>query len=352
MSEICLRPGIDGYVLATELEGKSACCPDTLCHINPCDLLCQFLNVLPSGPMWDEARREGVIQITQEFTSRQTCADNTCYPRVCVTMVDHAIYSARKLWSYILMFLGPVLQESSPFTAIASLDFWLDSLGWDDCLACEGEPMLATMLSGAKTVPMTAPAGACELPRVVNSDSVPAVPSELATAVKRGVAIALARMILRPIATVDAINFVIEELGCELVPESSSDPWASLSTTSRPTPAHAGDGDQVDTGCVVEDCTVIRPLLKYSLRLSSRTLRKVKGVCDPLGGCPKATKVTPCTRCETCEHIDAFIDCDSTGLCEGGDASMRLWPGMLAALCIIRRMIPAQANVQITPITC
>jgi len=328
MSAICTKPGIDGKVLATELSGNDACCPPTICNIIPCDFICQFVNgILPSGPMWDEAKRDGVIQITEAFTLRQTCDDNICYPTVCVTLVDHAIYAARKLWSYLKMFLEPVAQEASPFTAVQSLDFWLASLGWDDCLACEGEPSIANMLAEA--------------------------PEELVLAVRRGIAIALARMTLRPIATVDAINWIIGELGCELTAEFSSDPWQSMSKDNEPTIDDARDGDQVDQGCVVADCTVLRPLLRYTIRLHSRTLRKVKlSMCD-LAGCPPAKATTPCSRCDECEFVEgSFEPSAPDGRCRGGQATARLWPGVAAAMCIVRRMIPDQANVSITQAIC
>ena len=326
MNEICVKLGIDGKVLATELSGNYACCPPTICNIDPCDFICQFVNgILPSGPMWDEAKRDGIIQVTAEFQARTAC-DDICYPTVCLTLVDHAIYSARKLWSYLKMFLEPVAQEASPFTAVQSLDFWLDSLGWNDCLACEGEPSIADMLTQA--------------------------PEELRIAVKRGIAIALARMTFRPIATVDAINWIIQELGCELTPMFSPGPWESLSKDSEPDLDAARTGDQVDEGCVVPDCNVFRPLLRYTIRLHSRTLKKVKPICDLLG-CPTGRAITPCVTCDECDLIEgSFVPCVNDGQCEDSRATGRLWPGVAAAMCIVRRMIPDQANVSITPAIC
>lgn len=331
---ICERLGIDGRTLATNLPG-GGCCPPSICDIDPCAFVCEFLNLLPSGPLWDEAKEKAVLAVKTGF-----CDEDTCVPTHCHTIVDHAVYSARKLWSFLRMFLQPVVQESSPFTAVDAMDFWLEALGWSDCTACEGEPTISSILSQC--------------------------PPELASAVRRGLVIALARLQLQPIATVDSINFVIQELGVELTPEFSVDPWASLANGVELTAGDLQPEDEIDCACVAIDCEdqgqgencVIRPRLNYSLRPHSRTLRKVAPLPCPHSAaqCPDGRQVTPCTTCE-CEFVEAYFDpcgpgagepCERGGRAGNNPPTLRLWPGAIAALCIVKAMVPDQANTNIS----
>jgi hypothetical protein len=332
MSQPCTVLGIDGPVLSASLPGDG-CCPPTICDIEPNGFACQFLNVLPSGPLWDAAKRDGLASIRAQPSP---CAVSNCPPEHCSSIVDHARYAAFKLWSYARMFLQPVAVEGSPFTAVSSLDFWLESLGWNDCSQCEGEPSITTVLSQ------------CSEP--------------LALAVKRGIATALQRLTLAPIPTVAAINFVINPLGVYLQPEISSDPWASMPNNGEPQAIDMRPGDQRDCGCVAWDCAdqgsglncVIRPLLRFSLRLHSRTLKAVKSPdCGPGKGCPPGKSQTPCNTCSECELVEGYFDPNAgevltAGLSQtSGGATTRLWPGVMAALCIVRTMLPEQANYSI-----
>ncbi len=314
---ICIRPGIDGLALATELP-RDFCCPPTICNIDPCALACGLLNILPSGPMWDEAKREGIAT-----AMAGPCDDGSCPPTHCHTMVDHTVYTANKLWGLARMFLQPVVQESSPFTALQALDFWLETLEWNDCAACGGEQSLEEIMAVA--------------------------PGELVLAVKRAIATALARMQLQPIATVQAINFIIRELGVELTPERSSDPWG-VSKDGASARDNLLEGDRIDTACESDDgdLCIIRPRLSFTLRPHSDTIRRALPLdCSENDLCPEGRSVTPCTSCE-CEFIPAFfIPCTLAQAPCPEDLNLRVWPGAYAAYCLVRAMLPAQANVSL-----
>jgi hypothetical protein len=308
----CTKPGIDGPVEVLPLPGDG-CCPPSICNIDPCAFACQFLNLLPSGPLWDDAKREGIARVTE------TPCSGICPPSHCSTLIDHAIYTANKLVSFARMFLLPVQENSSPFTAVDGLDFWLSSLGWDDCTECQGGTTIGAVLDAA--------------------------PTALTLAVKRGIAFALARAQLAPIMNLAAINFIIQELGVYLQNTASNDPWASLSGVQEPTAANLVAGDQIDCGCVAEGCAdqvggqncVIRPRLNFALRLHSRTLVAAKSAQCGASNCATYPAVTPCSTCAQCDLIAASFDMSGT----------TVWPGAMAALCILQRLLPAQANINL-----
>lgn len=214
--------GIDGKVDGWSPDWAS-CCPPDVCSFPPEAFACNFINLLPSGPLWDEAKQRGL-------GCRSWC-DTGCDDDLCGSMVSYAAFTGRRLHAMITENLWPSIRESSPYTAYDTLDEWLDRFNWRDCYM--GTCRLATL--GEQTPYEVL--GECGL-----SYCPPTFSDDLARLYKRGVAVAMHRMRMRPPRNLAAINFVLEYLHTELVPDPKYNPYnpdTRLCLVLRPTSDNA-----------------------------------------------------------------------------------------------------------------
>ena len=301
---------IDGKVTVGQLP-PDGCCPPSICNLSLSAMICDFIHQLPTGPLWDRAKRQA-----HEFY-HSVNPNRTTPPFFCNIVVAHAVYTANRLWDALMDALWPAIRESDPFTAFDTIDDWLDRFGWRDCFAgvCR-----SIELGPLTPLEVMGPCGCAEY-------CPPEFPAELVAAVKMGTLHALAILDMGLGGNLDSINAAIAPLGCILRP-------LGLEAYDRT------DGScPPDTDC---DLTVANPLA---------------GVLDPC--CPRSARPAfqLCYTCDTlpvpqrfrCDLFDgnaqqprtvlAYFDTPLT--CADGNSrpTARIWPGMLAAECIVRSIL-------------
>lgn len=331
----CIVPALDGAVIAYK-PPLSGCCPPDLCDIALCDLECSFMGYLPSGPLWDRAKIEATHH--EPITGCSDLCTETCE----TTLAKHAVYTARRLWDALMDALWPALRESSPYTAWDTREDWLRRLGWIDCFgtSCR-DPALGDLtpleVLGVKRCEVWSPAkqmagdgfteGAQYCP--------PTYPQPLIDAVMRGTILALSRLRLGIVPNVESINFIIKDLGAELLalpPDPDTSP-----------PCYVVEPCKQMSGS--DPCERRRINVKFKICPTGSTIliaRKPE--------CPKVTPMSPPAESTTgcselrCETIPAFVDHQ----CANPPGPLvRVWPGVLAAECIARSIIPSNVNLTI-----
>lgn len=195
------------YSRASATSTSGECCTPLLCNIDPCSLVCNFVNLLPSGPLWDNAK----LRATERFQANNLgcgtdVALNCVYDsRPCFNIANHSVYTALRLYDVLINSLWPALRESDPFTAYDTMDDWLDRLGWKDCFgACRDSEL------GALTpVEMSTICGSevCDLdyPKCLNDT------------IKHGIIIALQKLNSRGTMNLERLNWIIADLGARLI---------------------------------------------------------------------------------------------------------------------------------------
>lgn len=192
----------DGCIDAIGEISGGACCPPDICNLDPCDLMCTMIGLLPNGPLWDRAKQERIARYQTD------CYGGACDPNEpeCSSLVDFAIYSGLRVYNLINDALWPAIRESNPATAVETLDSWLERFGWEGCFenACR-DPRLGRGSPYECDIPCS--------PLVI-----PNIPNDLLCAVKRGIVLALQRLQMQPIKNLCGINWVIAPLGAVLRP--------------------------------------------------------------------------------------------------------------------------------------
>lgn len=191
----------------------------------------------------------------------------------------------------------PQLREANPATAYSTLDDWLDRLGWEDCYRCACDCVDPDAGEDRPPFELITPDGrriCCP------SEATP----ELERAVKRGIVLALWRLRLGIVPNLDAINFVISSLGAYIEPVTILDECGQSQSCCRPTFRIFPTSDTLP--CALEK-SCPRPVL------------------DP----------APCASgpCEC--HVTAYWELD----CDGAGDGRRIYPGVLAAECIVRSIL-------------
>lgn len=348
-------PGIDGKAPYGFLP-PDGCCPPPLCQLDLCSLICNFVQHLPNGPMWDRPKRE-----TVEWYRRQSGQD-PCLPAVCdercPTMVDHAVYWALLLGDGLMGPLATLLREANPYTAATTLDAWLERLGWRDCYDCACRDAGGAMPSpyeiwGATPEGFYGPVCAK-----------PTFPPELQLAVKRGTVVALHRLKIGPRRNIDALNFVIAPLGAMLEPKCYRD------VELDPTECHNDDGTTLclppaaeytcdetpdPYRCPADDCPghdTMGAQCAPIMRQWTLCLKKTGDVIPRVipGNCataPPASLKPGRDDLATAPHdpaqwVQAYYE-PGPGDAEGLPA--RIWPGLMAAECIVRAALPRGRRV-------
>jgi hypothetical protein len=312
----------DGCVEVLQQDDIS-CCPPPLCGNDLCCTFVAFFNLLPSGPLWDYWKQQA-INYFQQSDDPAEC------PLVedpqCPSLILHAIYTVLKLRSMVHGPLWVALRESSPYTAITTLDNYLARLRWEDCY---NQSCRAPILGELTPLEVWTECGPQFCP--------PNYSLELENAVKRAVAIALTRANMGVIKNLCGINWVVEPLGALVVPVypvpcvDPPDPPYPDQTPPPPPNENEECFDPIEVACEdcdPEKCTGMQFLI-------TRTRDWLEG----LGSGDICDTQTPLPQ------IPAWWEwgCDKpAGLPD------KVWPGILAAECIIRSMMPPTCPSNIT----
>jgi hypothetical protein len=282
----------DGCQPCVELDDVG-CCPPPLCGNDLCCTFVAFFNLLPSGPLWDfwKAKAISYFQTSDDPAACPLLADPQC-----PSLVLHSIYVVLKLKGLVHGALWPAFRESNPYTAITTLDNHLERLQWEDCYNQHCRSVLNDELTPLE---IWTECGPLFCP--------PNYPPELEAALKRAVAIALNRANMGVIKTLCGLNWIIESLGAELKPiyVYTSDNPCALMCTDNPQFELSPKQDWIEGVGSGDVCETQLPL----------------------------------------PHVPAYwdLDCDRpAGLPE------RIWPGVLAAECIIRSLMLPSCPTNIT----
>ncbi len=269
----------DGCQEASNIRFEDACCPPPLCELDYCAMACAFINLLPSGPLWDRPKAEALSRYPSAGPA--ACAPAPAPEMGCQSLVAYAIYMSQILVDLLRNALAPTLREADPYTAVTTLDDWLDRLGWQDCYATQCRSVLLGDLTPYEIMGECGPIF-CPV----------ASPPELELAVKRGIVIALSRANMGGIKTLYWLNWVIEPLGAKI------------------------EGRNILTA----DCDTVQFTIS---RISDTLPAVIDGYCLPEAAA---------------ETVPADItrgDCDRPA-----GAPEVIWPGIVAAECIVRSMLP------------
>lgn len=203
------RLGADGLQTVGLIE-SDACCPP-ICGAELCALICSFIQLLPSGPMWDYHKARAMSYYNQSGVN--PCEPACPPPFPCPSLVQHAIYAAIRLQSFVQGALWQVFREQSAYTATElTLDAWLESLQWEDCYNQHCRSVLLGELSPYEVAGDCAPVF-CP----------PTVSAALQCAIKKALIIALSRQQMGVIRTLNGLNWIIEPLGAELRPATEEE---------------------------------------------------------------------------------------------------------------------------------
>jgi hypothetical protein len=274
------------------------CCPPPLCGNDLCCTFVAFMNLLPSGPLWD-FWKAAAISYFQRSDDPSKCP--LLQDPKCPSLVLHAIYCVLKLKLVIHDALWPALRESNPNTAVTTLDYHLERLAWEDCYL---QHCRSVLLGELTPYEVWSDCGPLFCP--------PDFPPELVCALKKNIAIALTRANMGVIKNLCGLNWIIEPLGAEIRP------------VYPPKPTHP----MVPPPCDPSVCTEQAFEICYTR--------------DWLWGCGDGELCN--TQCPP-PKVQAYWDrpCDSpAGL------PAQIWPGVLSAECIIRSMLPPQCPPNIS----
>jgi hypothetical protein len=195
----------------------------------------------------------------------------------CVSVVNHAVYTAFRLYDVLLNALYPAIRESNPMTAYDTLDDWLDRLRWQDCMG-------ACRMPGINGTLPTEIIGECGS-YVVDLE----YPDCLVTYLKHATVVALTRMQYGRPKNLCYVNDIIAPLGAVIFPT-------------------AGRYDECPHQMTIAPYTDV-----------FQTWQKI--------GCEPAFD-------STCSAYYTVTPSDPEGL------PPRIYPGLMAAECIVRSMFP------------
>lgn len=279
-----------------------ACCPDPLEVTDACGFACAFINLLPSGPLWDRAKTEALDWFNSNKYTDDGCELTGCPPDeiTCQSLVAYAVYVSRILTHLLAAALCPALRESDPHTAVTTLDDWLERLGWEDCYKQQCRKVLVDGMWPYEVEGVNGPI-LCPV------DTPPA----LECAVKSAIVKALTRAQMGGIKNLCWINWVIEPLGA--VVERYVAPPGTVPTPDDPCKPC---GDPMFTICDS------RPTLQ-----ACRTDLHSCGLTGDPGTVQAYFDIPDCRR------VAGMPD--------------QIWPGVIAAECIVRSLLPQNCPTQI-----
>lgn len=343
MSYQTIVPTLDGPQ-PSALYKNDGCCPPSLCNIDYCGFICSFLQYLPRGPIWDYWRR---LKYHEIISTKGVCGLNSCDNNPCVTIIDHAIYVAKKLLYILQNPLQTAIWEADPLKAFNTRDYWLSVYGYEDCFEGPGgNPVLGFPTPYQAVCNALLPFAPCDpatlnyqMTATINGNQNPVIdisqlvkdacPADLLLAVKY--AIVKSCTLLQPgiIPTLASMNFVLAPLG--------------VSVTSQVT------GFDQQSCLMLFDCNQMTgekecypniPEITFTLHtLNSGKIASGPGITVPL----------------TCETSRSFgnelitasyefpgivmpttVDCPDGTIAGNGT----IYPAMMAAECILLNMLP------------
>lgn len=374
--------GIDGS--ATQAFGEAECCPPSLCNIDPCGFICAFMEYMPRGPMWDFWKRYRASQMRNlgNLCTTQSCQDNN----LCLTVIDHAIYTAKKLLEVLQNPLQTAIWEANPITAFNTRQYWLDSFGWEDCFegpavskklgfptpyqaVCNNllqlDPCSFSTTNSQMSPEINAPnpdQPNCSTDIAANqmSPAIPVVninpiidistqvkaacPPNLLLALQWGILRSLVKLSVGIIPNLESINDVLAPLGAGITisfNDMSGDCAMDCNQMSPEFPdcvvTNINDCDQM-TG--LTNCKPYQPCMSITLANIGTTLPAGPGITEPL-------------RCDTQKQpkttINSYYEFPGIQIpVMGNDCPAELtigagtiWPGTMAAACILMSVIPS-----------
>ena len=359
----CIKAGIDGKVSVGTIT-STQCCPPDICSIDPCSFVCSFLNYLPKGPLWDNAKERATA-----YNSTNTCAPICSDSNHCATIVDHAVYTAKRLLFALYNIVDKAIYESQPETAVETRQDHLRRLGWLDCYSgsCRNSDIgfltpfeKLCLVACAEVAPGSQMVGTgFEYVKKYNAIQYPA---DLQAALEHALLVSLSRMQLGVIPNQENINFIIAPLsaeilsitaGCKVIDPCGENVDPDCATDCNQMSGHHVPADQnACDPCAQMAATIHCPeaptcfvvnLVNQGPKMFSAPSRDCFGKRDKY---PPTDKITRCSEfpCETVQsYIDVKVDATSSGSFHG-----RIYPGLLAAECIVRSLLPSTLQYQFT----
>lgn len=284
--------GVDGRRAVAALEGDG-CCSDPLC-VSEEVLGCSLLDLLPTGPMWDIQKQRARDAIVANGGAIPDCDTEH---QIETSMVSYSLYLARVLSDLVDQVIAPSVAESSPHSAVTTLDDWLERLGWVDCYrsACRS-PYLAQFSPYEQETE-------CGTAYIA-----PEFPAEFERAMKWALVQSLSRARRGVIKNLDGINWVIEPLGVQVRPLQPYPPLVQDYLDDPGTDLSSGDTVEECRACFCED-------VEFEVYRTTETL-------------PKA----PTEYCQT-----GAPDTVAAAQEYNGET---LYPAAIASECLIRAMLP------------
>lgn len=350
MSFMSPVPTLDGYQIPG-VPADQGCCPPSLCNINYCDFICSFMAYMPSGPLWDFWKRFRADQMREygDICGMPGCEEIPA----CLTIIDHAIYTAKKLLAILQDPLQTSIWESNPLTAFITREYWLSSFGWEDCFqgpstnAELGFPtpyqavcnkLLPQSLCAFDTTlyQMTGTGGGNPNP-IVNIEALvkAACPAPLVLATQYAILIALKRMQLGVIRNIEGINFILAPLGCAIslvMPDQTDCP-------PREQCVMVNDCNQM-TGSA--DCAPYQPCINVVLQNLGDTINGGPGITEPYT-CENFNQAK--IPIAASYHFEGVV-MPTTEYCPDGTIAgeAQIWPALMAASCILISLLPIYLN--------
>lgn len=359
-----LVPALDGTQPLGVIP-SDGCCPPSLCNIDYCGFICSFLQYLPKGPIWDFWRNSRYNDI---INSNRSCVVSSCYDNPCLTIIDHAIYTAKKLLSILQNPLQTAIWEANPLTAFNTRQYWLETFGWEDCF--EGPdafkklgfptPYQAVCNALLPHDPCSIDTTLYQMSPTINGNPNPVIdisaqvkaacPPDLLLAVQYGILKALKRLEIGIIPTQESINFVLAPLGCA-INIALTDPVCIDPDDCNPNQMSGtvlecvmvSDCNQMTAS---SPCAPYRPCMTVNLYIVDGDLAAGPGI----------------TRFLTCEtvklfgneripqtyqfagiHMPVTLDCPEGTIAGAGT----IYPALMAAECILLSLIPSNLNYTI-----
>jgi hypothetical protein len=295
-----IQLGVDGHQPVGVLPDDGCCNTDPLCTTDAA-AACGFLDLLPSGPMWD-VHKQKVREAIVAYRGIPDCNDPCWFE--CSSMVTYSVYLSQVLQDWVGGALATTVRESNPRTAVTTLDDWLERMNWVDCYRSACTPAHLLQFSPY------AYDGEC-----AEQYCAPEFPEEFERALKHGIVQALTRLRRGIIKNLDGINWVIAPLGAELVPEDYPTEVQTYLDHREANPNTYRDSASCSDGsCWCEYAT-------FALRRTS----------DQLAGAP--------TEQSFCGTPPAPVAARQTYSCEG-HPNVQVYPGLIAAECIVRSLLP------------
>jgi hypothetical protein len=274
-----------------------------------------------------------------------------------LTLIDHAAYTATKLYNILRGPLQSSIWESNPLTAFVTRQNWLNSYGWIDCFSGPSSNaalefptpyqavcnalLPSSLCSPGEGLNQMTGNNTASLPNpVINIETLvkEACPVDLTNAVEYGILCAIQRLQLGVIKNIDGINFILAPLG------------ASISVVNT----------GVETVCqnvMVYDCNQIpgttpcdpkRPKMTIALSQNSITLPAGPGITEPLSCDNIQTSKTTVYASYYFEGVamPTTADCPDGTIAGAGT----IWPGLMAAECILFSILPYYLNYSVNRI--